>query len=98
MFGSNTITTALSQDNCFDLNICPDLIMAILAAGAAAGFLALYMALTMAAGGKRRRKRGLDTATDTQQQALFWLGSIRKSDTTHLHRSIFLHQSAVELA
>ena len=43
-----------SGDNCFDLDICPDLILAAIATAAAAAFYFLYIAITMA---QRRRKR-----------------------------------------
>lgn len=37
------------DDNCFDLEICPDLLLAGLAAFATAAFFLLYQAITMAA-------------------------------------------------
>ena len=44
--------------SCFSLDICPDLILALIAAAAAAGFYFLYITITMA-GRKRKRKRSL---------------------------------------
>ena len=46
-----------SSDNCFDLDICPDLLIATFAIAAAAAFFFLYQAITMAQGRRRRRKR-----------------------------------------
>ena len=40
--------------SCFSIDICPDLLLAALAAVAAAGFLAIYIAITMA--GKRKKR------------------------------------------
>ena len=44
------------KDSCLTIDICPDLLFAGLAAAAAAGFAFFYMAITMEAS-KRRRKR-----------------------------------------
>ena len=44
--------------SCFSLDICPDLILALIAAAAAGGFYFLYITITMA-GRKRKRKRSL---------------------------------------
>ena len=44
-----------AQDMCFDLQICPDLILAGIAVFSAAAFFFLYQAITM--NGKRKRKR-----------------------------------------
>ena len=45
--------------SCFSLDICPDLILALIAAVAAAGFYFLYITITMAGRRKRKRKRSL---------------------------------------
>ena len=45
-----------SSDNCFDIDICPDLILAGIAAFSAAAFYSLYVAITMA--GRRRKRSG----------------------------------------
>ena len=45
--------------SCFSLDICPDLILALIAAAAAAGFYFLYITITMAGRRKRKRKRSL---------------------------------------
>lgn len=49
-----------AQENCdgSDLELCPDLVLAALAAAAAAGFAILYTQITMAG---RRKKRSSDT-------------------------------------
>ena len=46
-----------SSGSCFSLDICPDIILALLAAAAAAGFYFIYITITMA--GRRRRRRSL---------------------------------------
>ena len=46
-----------SPGSCFSLDICPDLILAAIAAAAAAGFYLLYITVTMA--GRKRKKRSL---------------------------------------
>ena len=43
-----------SGSNCFTIDICPDLLLAGIAAAAAGAFFLIYQAITMAA---RRRKR-----------------------------------------
>ena len=45
------------QESCFDLGLCPDLLVAMVAAMAGLGFTMLYQAVTMAASGRRRWKR-----------------------------------------
>ena len=51
-----------SQEQCdaLDLDICPDLLLAGIAAAGAAALLALYVALTMNPAGRRKRRRSLD--------------------------------------
>ena len=51
-----------SQEECsaFDLDICPDLLLAGIAAAGAAALIALYVALTMNPNGRRKRRRSLD--------------------------------------
>ena len=44
-----------SGGSCFSLDICPDILLALIAAAAAAGFYFLYITITMA--GRKRRKR-----------------------------------------
>ena len=44
-----------AMEMCFELEICPDLIMAALAAAGAAAFLFLYQAITLAAAKRKRR-------------------------------------------
>ena len=48
---------SMSSGSCFSLDICPDIILALLAAAAAAGFYFIYITITMA--GRRRRRRSL---------------------------------------
>ena len=49
------------QEMCFELDICPDLLMALIATFAAGAFFFLYMAITMV-GRRRRRRRSLDSS------------------------------------
>ena len=51
-----------SQEQCdaLDLDICPDLLLAAIAAAGAAAFIALYVALTMQQFGRKKRRRSLD--------------------------------------
>ena len=44
-----------NSGSCFSLDICPDILLALIAAAAAAGFYFLYITITMA--GRRRRRR-----------------------------------------
>ncbi len=47
-----------AQEQCdsFDVDICPDLVLAAAAAFGAAAFLALYIAITTNANGRRRKR------------------------------------------
>ena len=51
-----------AQEQCdsLDLDICPDLLLAAIAAAGAVAFVALYVALTMNTAGRRRRRRSQD--------------------------------------
>ena len=51
---------AQEQCNALDLDICPDLLLAAIAAAGAAALVALYVALTMNPAGRRKRRRSLD--------------------------------------
>ena len=54
-----------------DFDICPDLILAAIAAAGAAAFVALYVALTMQPNGRRKRKRSLkDNAPQRRSNGL----------------------------
>jgi len=48
------------QEQCFDLKICPDLALALVSLLGAAALLAMYLAATQNANGKRKRRRSLD--------------------------------------
>ena len=48
------------QCNSVDFDICPDLVLAGIAAAGAAALLALYAALTQNPNGRRKRKRSLE--------------------------------------
>ncbi len=60
-----------AQESCdsFDVDICPDLILAGAAAAGAAAFLALYLAITQNANGRRRKKRAAAEIGNEQQPA-----------------------------
>ncbi len=61
-----------AQESCssFNVDICPDLLLAGIAAAGAAAFAALYFAATMNANGKRRRKRA-----ERRELPLLWLAN-----------------------
>lgn len=68
------------DDNCdgFDLDICPDLLLAGLALAGAAAFVALFTAITMAGGRRRRKRSGLDKPLSWQDMLddIYWHGSV----------------------
>ena len=67
-----------AMEMCFELDICPDLLLALVAAAGAAFFFFLYMAITVA--GKRRRKRNIDDDDDDNANnfsALLHIGNRR---------------------
>ena len=48
------------QEQCFDLQLCPDLVLAFVSLLGAAALLGMYLAATQNANGKRKRRRSLD--------------------------------------
>ena len=72
--------------SCFSLDICPDLILALIAAAAAGGFYFLYITITMA-GRKRKRKRSLcEPQTESVGQIfsdILTLGEVGDSPPLH---------------
>ncbi len=56
-YGSYSGGHMKSGTSCFTIDICPDLLIALLAAAAAAAFFFLYQAITVA--GRRRKRRQL---------------------------------------
>ena len=48
------------QEQCADLQICPDLVLAFVALAGAAALLGMYLAATQNTNGKRKRRRSLD--------------------------------------
>ena len=48
------------QEQCFDLQICPDLVLALVSLLGAAALLGMYLAATQNTMGKRKRRRSLD--------------------------------------
>ena len=56
MLSSASNSYGSSDTSCFDVDICPDLLLAGIAAFAAGAFFFLYQAITMA-GKRKRRKR-----------------------------------------
>lgn len=69
MAGSQSLMGGHSQDTCFDVGMCPDVLVAMVAAMAGLGFTMLYQAVTVAAGGGGRRRRDSD-----KSETLLWLG------------------------
>ena len=59
-----------AQENCGDLDICPDLIIAALAAAAAAAFVVLFTQITMAG---RKKKRSSDGGGYSSVPFTTWL-------------------------
>ena len=52
---SDTVSSSSSAGSCFSLDLCPDIVLAVIAAAAAAGAYFLYITITQA--GRRRRRR-----------------------------------------
>ena len=75
---NKNVKFGIVDDNCdgAEVDICPDLLIAGLALFGAGAFAALYMAITMAAS-KKRRKRDLGQPVTSQGiiHDIFWLGS-----------------------
>lgn len=63
LFGSFSGHGGGSGSDCFTIDICPDLLIAGIAAAAAAAFFLIYQGITMAV---RRRKR------DSSPESFFW--------------------------
>ena len=61
-YSKGPVTKGIVDDNCMglDLDICPDLLLAGIAAAAAGFFAALFTAITMAG---RKKKRSIDDAS-----------------------------------
>lgn len=64
-----------SDDGCGDVDICPDLLLAGLAAAGAAAFVVLFTQITMAG---RKKKRSTDTGKPVKFlkviEDLYWMG------------------------
>jgi len=83
-----------AQENCdgSDLELCPDLVLAALAAAAAAGFAVLYTQITMAG---RKKKRSADSRLDMPlanwMEDMYWhlgtLSSLKRYPFVHTHKS-----------
>ena len=69
------------SSTCFDIDICPDLILAGLATFAAVAFFMIYQAITMAAVAPRKRRRSLTKVEERPAEDKmslidqFWLGT-----------------------
>ena len=57
------------QEQCFDIQICPDLVLALISLLGAAALLGLYLAATMNEFGKRKR-RSLDGSSQIWNEIL----------------------------
>ena len=83
-FSNKNPKFGIIDDNCsgFDLDICPDLLLAGLALAAAGAFVALFTAITQAAAGGRRKKRNVGSGIEQPQlqwsqlfEDVYWHGS-----------------------
>ena len=65
------------QEHCVDAQVCPDLVLALIAAMGAAALLAMYTAATQNAMGKRRKKRrrSLDFYTTSDVSLMILVGN-----------------------
>ena len=61
LFGSETSSHGGGGHHCYSVDICPDLILAAIAAAASVAFFLLYQGITMVVG-RKRRKRNDDKA------------------------------------
>ncbi len=62
-----------AQENCGDLDICPDLVLAVFGAALAAAFAILYTLITSAGRRKRRRRdAGVPVDASSKFQDVFW--------------------------
>ena len=58
------------QENCVDVDICPDLALAAISALGAAALLSMYLAATQNANGKRKKRR---STLEGSAPPLLWL-------------------------
>ena len=65
LLGSETKEYGGGGTNCYSVDICPDLLLAAIAAAAALAFYLIYMAITMVPVGRKRRKRNIDNENTT---------------------------------
>ena len=56
LFGSETSSHGGGGHHCYSVDICPDLILAAIAAAASVAFFLLYQGITMVVGRKRRKR------------------------------------------
>lgn len=81
-------SSSSSGGSCFDVDICPDLLLAGVALFAAAAFYTLYVAITMAGKKRRRRRRrapGLERVLDVVSAGTVQTNIDTEIDETH-HR------------
>ena len=64
-------SSSSSSPGCFNIDLCPDLIVATLAVFASVAFFMIYQAVTMAA---RRKRRSL-AGSEQKWSEVFWLGN-----------------------
>ena len=66
------------NDNCISINICPDIIIAGLVAAGVAGFFLLNMAITVAAGRRRKKRNSIHLEQNilTFFEKKFYLGKL----------------------
>ena len=56
LYSGASSSSSSNPGSCFSLDLCPDIVLTVIAAAAAAGAYFLYMTITQA--GRRRRRRG----------------------------------------
>ena len=71
LFGSSSKggqTGGIKDGECFKLNICPDLLIAAIALAATLAFVALFQAITMVVGRKRRKRNTEQSVSQGEQR------------------------------
>mgnify|MGYP006888804581 CR=1 FL=1 len=77
--GYGSFSGMSSGSNCFTIDICPDLLIAGIAAAAAAAFFLIYQGITMAS--RRRRRRNVDP---TNASIVFDMLTLGKENSSRL--------------
>ena len=80
--GYGSFSGMSSGSNCFTIDICPDLLIAGIAAAAAAAFFLIYQGITMAS--RRRRRRNVDPTNASIVFDMLTLGKENSSRTMNV--------------